>query len=140
MSAMQRLKGAAAERELARLLTAELGSVVTRNLDQCRDGGASGDLLNIPGFSLEVKRAAKPRLGPWWAQAVDQAQKCGRTPALAYRLDRCSWRFRVPLAAMTDDFAGQPYFLDLTADLSLAGFCLLARNECTQRISVNTRG
>lgn len=140
MSAMQRLKGAAAERELARLLTAELGAVVTRNLEQCRDGGASGDLLNIPGFSLEVKRAATPRLGAWWAQAVGQAEKCGRIPALAYRLDRRDWRFLLPLSALADDLNTQPPLLGLAAELSIEGFCLVVRERLNPRLSPTPPG
>jgi Holliday junction resolvase len=47
MSAAQRTKGAAAERELCHLLTDELGFVVRRNVDQARAGGA--DCLQVPG-------------------------------------------------------------------------------------------
>lgn len=60
MGTMQRRKGKAGELELARLLREHLGADVTRNLEQSRRGGA--DLLGLPGWAVEVKRAVRPRL------------------------------------------------------------------------------
>ena len=62
MSAMQRTKGAGGERELARLLQEHLGIPVNRNLQQTRQGGA--DLIDVPGWAIEVKRAANLRGQP----------------------------------------------------------------------------
>ena len=50
---MSRNKGAAAERELAALLTNELGFVVKRKLGQARD---SGDDVQVGRFRIESKR------------------------------------------------------------------------------------
>ena len=55
-----RRKGKRGELEVAALLRDLLGTAVVRNLTQTRDGGH--DLIGLPGWSAEVKRAAKPRV------------------------------------------------------------------------------
>lgn len=90
MSAMSRRKGQAAERELAKLLTDELGIEVTRNTDPMQVSG--GDILTIPGYSLEVKRCESLRRPAWWAQAVRQAKRVGLEPLVFYRQNRKPWR------------------------------------------------
>ena len=47
-----RRKGKAGELEVADLLRDLLGTAVTRNLTQARDGGH--DLIGLPGWSAEV--------------------------------------------------------------------------------------
>ena len=79
MAAMQRTKGAAGERELARLLRDHLGAEVVRNWVQARPGGA--DLLGVHGWAIEVKRAARARLNEWWQQTCQQADVTGQRPA-----------------------------------------------------------
>ena len=71
MTAMQRRKGKVGELEVVRLLRELLGANVARNLEQSRQGGA--DLLGLPGWAIEVKRAARPRLSEWWVQTCSQA-------------------------------------------------------------------
>ncbi len=89
MSAMSRNKGAAAEREVLRLLGDELGQSLLRNLSQTRAGGA--DCLCIKGFSLEIKRQESLSRPSWWRQAVAQAQTEGLEPMLLYRRSREPW-------------------------------------------------
>lgn len=87
-----RTKGAAGEREVARILQDQLGIELTRNLDQTRDGGY--DLLGLPGWAIEVKRyktAGKAERQAWWKQAVEQAGE-DLQPVVIYRLDRQGWR------------------------------------------------
>ena len=88
MSAMQRRKGQAGERELFALLSDELGFTVRRNVDQARQGGADG--LDIPGWAVEAKRQETLSIPAWWAQAERQAE--GRRPVLFYRVSRKPWR------------------------------------------------
>jgi Holliday junction resolvase len=90
MSAMSRRKGASAERELSKLLADELGIEVTRNTDPMRVKG--GDILTIPGYSLEVKRCETLRRPTWWAQAVRQADRVRLEPVVMYRQSRHEWR------------------------------------------------
>lgn len=90
MSAMSRRKGAAAEREISKLLADELGIEVTRNTDPNRVKG--GDILTIPGYSVEVKRCETLRRPTWWAQAVRQAARVKLEPVVMYRQSRKPWR------------------------------------------------
>ena len=90
MSAMQRRKGQAGERELFALLSDEIGLVVRRNVDQARQGGADG--LDIPGWAVEVKRQETLSIPAWWAQAERQADTLNRRPILFYRASRKPWR------------------------------------------------
>lgn len=90
MSAMQRSKGARAEREVLRLLGEELGQVLERNLSQTREGGA--DCLCVKGFAIEVKRQESLSRPAWWRQACEQADRAGAEPMLLYRRSREPWR------------------------------------------------
>ncbi|MBF0371624.1 MAG: hypothetical protein HQL52_19480 [Magnetococcales bacterium] len=126
MGMKSRRKGATGERELAALLRDHLGLNVTRNLQQSRDGGH--DLSGL-ALALETKRAAKPLLKAWWVQTCEQAKTAGLVPCLAYRLDRQPWRFVMALADLIPDCENQPRSLELTANLSLESFCLLARER-----------
>lgn len=87
MSASQRRKGAAGERELAAMLSEELGWVVSRNLGQARDGG---DDLTIGKFRVEVKR--RKRISVY--EFVEQVEAtCGPSdvPIVAMRGDGKKW-------------------------------------------------
>jgi Holliday junction resolvase len=121
MSAMQRNKGATAERELFRLLHDQLGFVVERNLTQTRGGGA--DSVSIPGLAIEVKRQERQWVEAWWLQARQQAGD--KTPVLAYRRSRQPWRFVVPLGFVT----GRKHQDGLRATLEMVEFCLLVRER-----------
>jgi hypothetical protein len=97
-------KGKHDELEVAALLRNLLGTAVVRNLTQVRDGGH--DLLGLPGWSAEVKRACTPRVHQWWRQAVAQAGEV--RPVLFYRLDRKPWRAVIALTDAVPGFEGQP--------------------------------
>lgn len=85
-----RNKGAAAERELLRLLGDELGVSLQRNLQQTREGGA--DCLVLRGFAVEIKRQERLSRPAWWMQACEQAHRVGCEPILFYRRNREQWR------------------------------------------------
>ena len=121
-----RRKGKRGELEVAGLLRDLLGAAVTRNIAQCRDGGC--DLLGLPGWSAEVKRAATPRIVEWWNQTVDQAN--GAKPVLLYRVDRYPWRAVLALADAVPGFEGQSRDgLTWTLETSLEVFAALVREE-----------
>jgi Holliday junction resolvase len=133
MGAMSRTKGANGERELARLLSDELGVEVTRNLMQTRDGGH--DLNGLSGWCLEAKRRAKVTEGEkrqWWAQAVRQSGEFAErgTPVVAYRADRGEWRFMLPLCAIQGYPGGA---MDMAypwaVEMGVEPFCLLVRES-----------
>lgn len=132
MTATSRRKGTDGERELARLLSDELGPVA-RNLVQTREGGHDLEGLGLTRWALEVKRYSKAtpaRVSTWWLQAVAQAARARRAPALAYRQDRADWCVVVPLAELRGDL-GDGEGLEWTATLSLPAFCALVREGLT---------
>jgi len=89
MSAMQRRKGAQAEREVLRLLGEELGQQLQRNLSQTREGGA--DCICVRGYAIEVKRQESLSRPAWWRQACQQAARLQVEPLLLYRRSREQW-------------------------------------------------
>jgi hypothetical protein len=89
--ARSRNKGQVGERELCKLLSDELGVLVTRNVDQARKGGA--DCLELQGFTVEIKRQERLARPTWWAQAVRQAEAHGTgEPIVFYRRSREPWQ------------------------------------------------
>jgi Holliday junction resolvase len=139
MSRMQRTKGSAGERELARLIDEHLGVRLVRNLEQSRRGGHDLTLADaedpnpvarvLARYAVEVKRyaTASPALiRQWWSQAVEQALRASLTPCLAYREDRQDWRVVLPLCELTADL-GSWSGVEWTAELSLVGFCAIVR-------------
>ena len=87
MGASQRRKGAAGERELAQILSEQLGWVVKRELGQPRDSGAD---LHICQFRFEVKRRKGIAVHEWVEQAV-RASGPGDIPVVACRGDGKGW-------------------------------------------------
>ena len=123
MGASQQRKGKTGEREVARLLRDLLGTSIHRNLEQSRHGGC--DLLGITGWSLEIKRAATPRLNEWWVQTCSQALASGQRPALLYRLNRQPWKAMLALRHVATGFENAP--LSLRIETGLDEFAALVR-------------
>ena len=86
-------KGARGERELADILSHELGFVVKRKLGQARDGG---DDIQVGRFRIEVKRREKLSIDAWCEQ-VEKASEPGDVPVLIYRRNGQPWRAVVGL-------------------------------------------
>lgn len=108
MGAMQRRKGADAEREIV-LLLKEKGIRAQRTAPlQSAKGSNDPDVLGLPGVHLEVKRCERIEIDRWCAQA-ELAAKPTDIPAVAWRRTRQDWRVAIPL----DDF------LDLVARAAL---------------------
>jgi Holliday junction resolvase len=101
-----RTKGAAAEREFAKMLADELGVDVKRNLGQARDGG---DDITVGRYRLEVKRREALRMDEWCKQ-IETAAGPGEVPVVVYRRNGQPWRAVVPIAllinAMREDMDG----------------------------------
>lgn len=127
MGLKSKRKGRAGEQELVNLLQDHLGIRFKRNLQQTRDGGH--DLEGLDELSIEVKRAAKPALAPWWKQTVAQAAVSCRVPVLAYRLDRCPWRFKMALKDIFLTVEEPRSDLSMTADMPVEGFCAVVRER-----------
>lgn len=124
MSASQRNKGAAGERELFALLTEQLGVTVTRNLTQTRGGGA--DALDVPGWAIECKRQEALSIASWWSQARRQADDLSRKPILFYRQSRKPWRAVLDLHHVAPGIFTMPGSL---CDLALSDACTVIRES-----------
>lgn len=87
-----RQKGAAGERELAKLCRAE-GYDVHRTAQYRGNTGAAGDCEGLPGIHIECKRCQQVRLEDWMAQAVrdSEASGEGNLPVVFHRKNNCDW-------------------------------------------------
>jgi hypothetical protein len=118
---MQRRKGAAAEREFAHIMGAELGMKFDRQLSQSRDGGCD---LVMSGFAVECKRHESNPLRAWWAQACISAKALGLMPAVAFRRSYQPWLVIVPV----DWYAGGKQLeWDSCAILTVPAFAFACR-------------
>jgi len=128
VSAAQRNKGAAGERELVRLLGDRLGLDLTRRLSQWREGGHDLDGCGL-AFEVKRRRTATPAdVHRWWTtQPVPQGKRAGLPPCLAIRADRQPWRLALPLDVVINDESLVDSLLYFEVDLH--AFCVLYRNR-----------
>ena len=99
-----RNKGRQAEQEVASILRDELGLEIHRNWQQQAAIGGC-DLVGVPGWGIEIKRAKEARLSEWWGQTAEQAARDNVRPVLLYRLDRQSWMAMMSLYDLRPDLA-----------------------------------
>lgn len=126
MSAKSRNKGAGGERELVNLILDQTGIRLERNLAQSFAGGH--DLIGLDDWAIECKRykeIGEAEKRAFWVQAVEQANRVGKRPAVCFRADRKPWR--VLVHAGTDLFDEIEY--NSTAEISLDLFCGLIRES-----------
>ena len=81
------------------------------------------DLVGVPGWSVECKRAKAPRLKEWWQQAVTQSVKAGNKPVLIWRLDRGEWQAMISIQELRPDLGHDQVILKLST------WCALVRRE-----------
>ena len=117
--ANSRQKGAAFEREVAKLLLLELGISFKRDLRQYQTSGHADLTPDDPAFpfELELKRyASGPISGPdaWWQQVCTAAARTHKRPALIYKYDRQPIRVVVEMQG-------------IRCNISFEDFCYLAR-------------
>ena len=97
MGKSEREKGAAGEREVAKLLN-EAGFVTSRN---ARNGLSTDDLAHtIPGIHIEVKRRERLNVSEAMQQALRDAH--GRTPVVVHRRSRETWLATVRLSDLLE--------------------------------------
>jgi hypothetical protein len=133
MTAMQRTKGKAGEREVATLVRDLTGWDVRRRV---RQHGGDSDLDGVPGWAVEVKRhatATRSTIASWWRQAVAQAGD-GELPVLLYRLDRGEWRAVWPLSILLAQQRSAVWrSYEWTVDGSLEAWAAVARELHVQQ-------
>jgi Holliday junction resolvase len=137
MGAMQRRKGAAAERELACILSDETGVTVRRILGQARD---SGNDIDLDEFAIEAKRQERPNLSACWGQVLNAADKKGLIPVLAVRQSRQPWFFYLPCDWYMGPQEWRQRTLDHTVRMTIAGFGFAYReiaNRCEKAAADN---
>ena len=125
-----RNKGASFEREVANLLTNDLGlkKSIRRILEQTREKHLP-DLM-IGRWYIECKRygsGAEP-LEAWWQQVLDATKEKG-IPALVYKFDRRPIKVRVPLSVLNENFS---FNENVTCDLSFEDFITLIKTEFSE--------
>ena len=89
-----RLRGQQGEREIATILTAELGIPVKRLLGQARDGGA--DIYTKP-YRWEIKRRKAGNIAYQWMEEAYAALLPGDRPLVAFRSDGKKWLVVMPI-------------------------------------------
>ena len=125
-----RNKGAAFERQVAKMLHDELGVTFKRDLEQYR-AADHGDLIpddDAFPFTLELKRYAsgvgcKPQ---WWDQVKRACVATGKMPCVIYKYDRQDIRCVVPFTALYAAF-GSEHRCDYQAEMTFEAFCYLVR-------------
>lgn len=124
MGAMQRRKGAQAERDVCALIRDLLGVDARRRV---RQHEADSDVLGLPGFAIEVKNQRALCIPAWWRQTVEQAGN--DVPILIYRW--CGkWRVRWPIAlAMGVPAPYQWTGLQWTADTTAEAWAAVMREH-----------
>jgi hypothetical protein len=142
MTAMQRAKGQAGEREIAALVRDLTGWDVRRRVRQ-HDGDS--DLEGVPGWSVEVKRhraAQRHQIAAWWAQTVQQAARAPAgppdvaaarmprlLPVLFFRADRDQWRAVWPVSlGLVQQSAEQWRGYEWTVEGSVSAWAAVARD------------
>ena len=119
-----RAKGAGFERDVAKLLHAELGISFKRNLEQYRAGFHDDLTPDDPAFpwSIECKRYAGGAFSTsWWEQSVAAAQAQSKLPCVIYKFDRKPIRVAIPLGCLMDDSDGH------IVDVSFEAFIYITR-------------
>lgn len=115
-----RNKGAAGERELILEIEQWTGIRLERNLSQAFGGGH--DLIGLDHWAIECKRyreISNADKATFWRQAVTQALKVQKLPAVCFRADRQPWRVLVPYP--TDIYLLEDF--NRSAEVSLELFC-----------------
>lgn len=92
---MSRDKGAAAERELIRLMK-QYGWDRVERTSNGRAQLGQGDFANGPPFHIEAKRCERAEVWQWWNQAVrdadyDSDDMRASPPVVAFRRSRSPW-------------------------------------------------
>ena len=95
-----RQKGAAGEREVAKILQQVVNEValqcgyvsptIRRNTEQSQIGGE--DLTGLPWYSFEIKRCERVELDKWWQQTVIQAARKAAGSSSWDALAKGGWR------------------------------------------------
>ena len=86
----------------------------------------------LKSYPPSLKKATDSGISQWWNQAVEQAEKIGRIPLLAFRAHHQQWRIIIPLETITrfargpgSDSTQEPLDTTMTAWLDTEAFLSL---------------
>ncbi len=119
-----RNKGAAFEREVARMIHEHLGIDVRRNLTQYQEKG-HGDLVGWPGVLIECKRHAattRAQVEAWWQETLQAAEQAKAHPVLIYKTDRHPIRVVLRASDLMETITTA-----WAVEMAFAAFCEAAR-------------
>tara|TARA_R110002020_G_scaffold32706_3_gene100287 strand:- start:1653 stop:2045 length:393 start_codon:yes stop_codon:yes gene_type:complete len=119
-----RTKGRAGEQEVARILRDELRLEVRRNWEAQAAVANQCDLIGVPGWAVEVKRAKVLRIKEWWQQTVQQALAAKARPVLVYRQDRAPWSAMLSMMDLRPDLGHHSQ-----CTMPLETWCALVRRQ-----------
>lgn len=123
-----RVKGANFEREICRKCSDAFGDSVDpkRDLEQYRSADR-GDILGVPGWTIECKRyssnAGSGCKKEWIEQCWRAADASGTEGVVIYKYDRQPIRCVVKLSSISADYAGK----DDVAEISFETWCMIVR-------------
>lgn len=126
MGSMSRNKGQAGEREIAAILSAELGVRIDRKLSASRDGGddlAASGSDDVLGWSIEVKRT-ELFAHKFLEQAENQAN--GKPWALFWRRSRMQWNVYLDLHFVSPEYFPRKGHL---VQMTVPAWCQLVRES-----------
>ena len=120
MGAMQRTKGATAERSVINKLKEHGFTNAQRNLLQAAKSGF--DIIGVGNFAIEVKNHKKLNINAWWKQTTAQATD-GLIPTLIYHIPNTSrWLVQMPLSVINET-----YPKDMVMTVDFEDFIYIAR-------------
>ena len=94
-----REKGKKGELEVARILR-ERGYKARRGQQYCGISG-DADVIGLPGFHIEVKRAEQFLIKKWREQAMRDAQT-GEVPIVVFRESKAPWKVLMDFSDFLD--------------------------------------
>lgn len=99
MTINSKRKGAAGERELAKVFSAA-GYPSRRTQQYCGNTGDAADVVGLPGIHVESKRVERLNIDDAMAQAKHDAFGSGKIPAVFHRRNNTRWKVTLDI----DDF------------------------------------
>lgn len=84
MAVNSKAKGARFERQLAQILRG-FGYETRRTAQYCGNTGDAADVIGLPGIHIEAKHCERMQLYDWMDQAIRDAAKSGKIPAVFHR-------------------------------------------------------
>ena len=90
MTINSKRKGKVGEAEVAKILRSHGYDEARRSQQYCGSAD-SADVVGLPGYHIEVKRAERMELYKWYAQAVRDSSGSEDIPIVVHRKNNADW-------------------------------------------------